>query len=205
MHLGDGDRKICRLLGAVGGERERQLVARLGTHELVVKAAGHPALADLVQPFLGVEPNHGLALAGALEIERDLIADDNRAIDISEAALTADFLLHGFVDVFIGGRDRRHLDPKAAVAGNGDLRADLARGVKCNRTGFLATGDLDIGCGDEIDVVLAHCLGKVVGDAVAERLLARSGDADTCLKHLARRLAGPEAWHTHLTGDLFEC
>ena len=60
------------------------------------------------------------------------------------------------------------------------------------------------GRGDEVDVVLAHRVGEVHRDRVAERLLAGGGEPDAGLEHLARRLAGAEAGQADLVGDLAE-
>ena len=65
-------------------------------------------------------------------------------------------------------------------------------------------GDFNIWGGDEVDVVLAYRASEVIGDTVAKCLLARGGDADTSLEHLAGCFAGAKARHAHLTCDLLE-
>ena len=58
--------------------------------------------------------------------------------------------------------------------------------------------------GDEVDVVLAHRVGQVLGNGVAQRLLAGGGEADAGLEHLARHLARAEPGQLDLVGDLAE-
>ena len=98
----------------------------------------------------------------------------------------------------------RQLDAQPAVAGHGDLGPHLARGVEPDRPRLLAAGDLDLGRGDEVDVVLAHGPGEVLRDGVAQRLLAGGAEADAGLEHPAGRLAGAEPGQPDLAGDLAE-
>ena len=85
----DGDGEVGRLLGALGRGGERQLVAGGGAEQLVVEVVGDPALADLVRPVLGVEPGDRLAVAGGGEVERDVVAAADRAVDVGELAVAA--------------------------------------------------------------------------------------------------------------------
>ena len=140
----------------------------------------------------------------AVEVERDVVARGRRPVDVGQLAVAAQLRLHGLVDLGVGGRRRRQLDAQAVVAGHGDLRAHLARGVEADRPVLLAARDLDLGRGDQVDVVLAHGLGEVLRDRVAQRLLAGRGDADAGLEHAARRLAGAEPGQPDLAGDLAE-
>ena len=97
--------------------------------------------------------------------------------------------------------DRRELDPQIGVALDRDGRADLARGVELDRAGLLAVGDLDLGGGDQVDVVLANRPGEVLRDGVAQRLLTGRAETDAGLQHLARDLAGAEPRQADLLGD----
>ena len=125
-------------------------------------------------------------------------------LDVGQLAVAAELGLHGLVDLLVGRRRRRQLDAQAVVARHGDLRAHLARGVEPDRALLLAGRDLDLGRGDQVDVVLADGLGQVLRDGVAQRLLAGRSDADAGLEHPARRLAGAEAGQPDLAGDLAE-
>ena len=144
LHLGDVDLEVGRLAGAVRRGGEGQLVADVGAEQLGVEAGGHPAVADLVQPVLGVQPGDRLAVAGAGEVEGDLVAGLHRPVDVDQRTLPAQLGLDGLVDVGFGGRRRRQLDAQPAVAGHRDLGPHLAGGVERDRAGFLAAGELDV-------------------------------------------------------------
>ena len=205
MHLVDGDFEIGWFFGAVRNEREGEVVADLGADELIVEAASDPTLADFVEPVFGVEANNWLAVAQTLQVEGDLIAKGDGPLDIGEGALTTEFFLYLGVDVGVGAGDSRNFDTQAAVAGHGDLGADLTRSVKRDRTTLFAAGDFDLGRSDEVDIVLSHGLRQIVRHTIAKRLLASGCNADAGLEHLTRSFAGPKAWQPHLASDLFEC
>ncbi len=159
--------KVGQLLVAVRHEREHQFLALGGPDELIVEAAGNPALADFVQPVVGIESGNRFVIAARFEIDRDLIAELDRAVNIGQRGRAAQFGVDRLVDVVVAGGDGWHLDPQAAIAGHGDLGAHLAGGIEADRPALLATGDGDLGGGDQVDVVLAHGLGQVVRHAVA--------------------------------------
>ena len=193
LDLRDVDDEVGRFLGAVGGRREGQLVAGIRADQFVVEARRHPAVADFVQPVLGVEPGDRFAVAGRGERDGDLVARLDGAVDVDQRALSAQLGLDRFVDVGLGGLGRRQLDPQSAVAGHRDLRSHLAHGVERDRAGFAAARELDVGRGDEIDVVLADGIGEVHRHGIAERLLACGCQPDAGLEHLAGHLALAEA------------
>ena len=99
--------KSAGSLVPLGVAVKRQFVADVGAEQLAVEAGGHPAAADLVQPVLGVEPGDGLAVAGAGEVEGDLVAGLHRAIDVDQRTLPAQLGFDGLVDVGLGGHGRR--------------------------------------------------------------------------------------------------
>jgi hypothetical protein len=85
-----------------------------------------------------------------------------------------------------------------------DGRADLDDGVEDDIAVLLAGGDVDLRRGDDIHIVLADRLGVVVGQRVAQGLLAGEAGAELGLQHLAGRLARAEAGDAHLTRDAAE-
>ena len=172
--------------------------------ELVVEVIGDPALADLVGPVLGVQAEHLLAVAGGGEIEGHVVAGLHGAVDVGEDATAAQLGLTRLGDVVVGHRDRRELDTKAAVAGDGDGRTDLAGRVELDRAGLGAVGDLDFGRGDQVDRVLAHGLGEVLRNGVTQRLFTSGTDPDASFEHLARGLARAEARQVDLLRDELE-
>ncbi len=91
-----------------------ELLADITTDEVIVELLGDPALADLVEPVLGVEPGHGLAVAGGGEVEGDVVARLDRALDRFERAVTAALGVDRLVDAPRGRRRRwaaRPADP----------------------------------------------------------------------------------------------
>ena len=192
LDAGHRDDEVGRLVGALRGRRERPLVAGRDAGDLLVEVVGDPALADLVGPVLGVEPGDLLAVAGGGEVDDDVVAGGRPGARRRRARRTAALGGDGLVDLVVGGLRRRQLDAQAAVAGHGDLGTHLEGGVEGDRAVLLAAGDLDLGGGDQVDVVLADGLGEVLRDGVAQRLLAGRGEADAGLEHAARRLAGAE-------------
>ncbi len=63
LHPRNRDLEVGLVRRAFRRRRERQLGTRLCTDQPVVEVLGHPALADLVGPVLGVESGHRLAVA----------------------------------------------------------------------------------------------------------------------------------------------
>ena len=116
------------------------------------------------------------------------------------AELGGDGLLH----LVVGDGDRRQLDPQAGVAGHDDRGAHLDGGVEGDRALLLAGGDVDLGRGDDVDVVLLDRVGQVAGDGVLQGLLPGGREADAGLQDPPRRLARAEAGEPHLAGDLAE-
>ena len=204
LHRLDLDGEVGRLLRALRVAGERELVAGLGAGEPVVEVVGDPALAELVREVLGVEAGDLLAVARGSEVDRQEVAGLGRAIDVAERTGGPQLGLLGLLDLGRGRLDCVELDPQPAVAGDGDLRADLALGLELDDPFLLAAGDLDLRCGDEIDVVLADRLAEVSRDRLAQRLLACGADADPGLEHPAGRLAVAESGQFHLAGDGLE-
>ncbi len=96
------------------------------------------------------------------------------------------------------------LDAQRVVAGHGDDRTHLAGRLELDRTGLLAVGDLDLGCGDQVDVVLVDRARQVLGNRVAQCLLACRAEADAGLEHLAGHLAGTESGEVDLLRQQLE-
>ena len=124
-------------------------------------------------------------------------------MSLSEPAARSSTLWASSISV-VGRLDRVELDPQAAVAGEGDLGTHLALGLELDGAVVLATRDLDLRSGDEVDVVLADGLAEVARNRVAERLFAGGADADAGLEHAAGCLAVAKPRHFDLSGDRSE-
>ena len=90
------------------------------------------------------------------------------------------------------------------MALDGDDRAHLDDGVELDVARLLAGGDVDLRRRDDVDVFGDDGLGVVLGQRVAQRLLAADLGAEARLEQPARGLAGPEARDPHLLGELAE-
>ena len=155
-----------------GLAEERELVARLGAGEPIVEVVGDPALAEFVREVLGVESGHLLAVTRGGEVDRQEVAGPGRAIDVAERTGRPQLGLLGLLDLGPGRLDCVELDLQSAIAGR-DLGADLALGLELDDPFLLAAGDLDLRCGDEVDVVLADCLAEVTGSPRAAPVRGR--------------------------------
>ena len=99
----------------LGDGGEVQLVAGRGAEQLAVESGGDPALTDLVQPVLGVQPDDGLAVALGRQGERHLVAGLHRTVDVGERTVALDLGGDRLLDVVLGRVQRRQLDAQAAV------------------------------------------------------------------------------------------
>ena len=108
------------------------------------------------------------------------------------------------VDGFVGDRRARDSTVERVVALDRDLRPDLDDGVELDIALFLARGDVDLGRRDHVDVLGLDRLDVVLGQRVAERLVARRLGAHSRLEQPAGGLAGPESRELHLLGELAE-
>ena len=204
LHVPDLHAEICLFGRSRGRSREGDGVAGGGADEVIVEALGDPAAPDLVQPVLGVQPRYGLAAAVCLEIHRDVVTLGSRALHHSERAVTTALGVDGLLHLGIGGLRVGKLDTQSGVARDRDRRAHLTGGIEGHETFLPTAGDLDVGGGDQVDLVLTDRLGEVLRNAVPKCLLTGGGEADSRLENLARGLTGTEPGKPHLEGQLAE-
>ena len=172
--------------------------------QVVVELGGDRSAADLVQVVVGLQPGDVLAVAAAVDGDRDVVAVDRRAVHHGQLAELVAQPVDLGVDLLVGRLGPRDLDPEVLVAADRDDRTHLDDGVERDRTLVLAGGDLDVGRGDHVDVVLAHRLRVVRRERLAQRLFPTDVLAELRLEHAAGRLARPEARQAHLAGDAAE-
>jgi hypothetical protein len=99
LRVGDGDLEVGRLGHARRIGAERQQRADLGPDEMIVEPFRDPTLADFVQPVFGVEARNRLAIAGAGQRERDVVARLHGARDIDQRTLPPTLGVDGIVDL----------------------------------------------------------------------------------------------------------
>ncbi len=205
LDLLDGDHEVQALLVGVGVLGvELELVAGRRTHERLVELGHDAGAADLVGVVLGGQALERLVALRALDVDGDVVALGRRTLDGGELGVLAEHALDLVVDLLVGGHGRRDGDAQALVARHDHDGADLDDGFEGDRAVLLALGDVDLGGGDDVDVVVLHGLGVVLGDGVAEGLAAGHALAEPLLEDAPGGLARPEPGDVHLTGDLAE-
>ncbi len=196
--------EVGGFLGAVRGVGEREFGAGHRTGQLFVERGAHPVLADLVRPVVDGQADDRLAVTRSDQIDGHEVSDGRRAIDVDQCSEATALGRDDLVDVGIGHFDHVDLDAQSGVSGHRHRRANLARRRERDRTGFLSPGDLDLGGGDDVDVVLANGLGEIARNAVVQCLTPRRLEADTGFENATRGLALPESGKAHLACDLGE-
>ena len=141
--------------------------------------------ADLVDVVVGGEAGLGLAVQRAGDVDGDVVAVLDGAVDLDEGAVHLAQAVDLGVDLVLVDRGALDGDRQAAVAGHLDGGAHLDDGVEGDVARLLAAGDVDLGRGDDVDVVLDHRLRVVLGERVLQRLLAadvraRGGPRGSC-------------------------
>ena len=206
LHLGEAQLELqLALLLRVrvrGGELERG--AGHGAHEVLVDLRSDGTRAHRVAVVVGRQPRLRFAVERSRDVDRDRVAALGGAVDGLQGAVEVAHAVDLGVErllVHIGPLER---DAEAAVARDLDGRPDLHDGVEGDVARLLAAGDVDLGRGDHVDVVLDDGGGVVLGERVLQGLLATDQWAEAGLEHLAGRLARPEAREADLLGDLLE-
>ena len=197
---------VTGTLGEALGKRVVELedVARTLAAQLVVELGHHDARAHLVEIVGGREPFDRLVVHVALDVDLGVVAVGERrgrVFELGEAvAQRVDLPVDGLVLDDRAG----DLDLERVVPDDGDLRAHLDDGVELDVAVVLAGGDIDLGRRDHVDVLGLDRLDVVLGQGVAQGLIARRLGAEARLQQLAGRLAGPEPGQLHLVGELAE-
>ena len=190
-----------RLIRVLGLRLEREDVADLGAAEVVVELVGDAAGADLVQVVVGLQPGDGLAIAAAVDRDRDVIGVDGRPVDGGQLAVLLAQALDLRVDLFVGGLGLGDLDAQARVARHRNRRPNLDDGVEGHGALVLARRDLELRRGDGVDFVFLDRLVVVGRQRLAQRLFPTDVFAQLGLEDAAGRLARPEARETDLLRD----
>ncbi|MDZ7732505.1 MAG: hypothetical protein U5R31_04785 [Acidimicrobiia bacterium] len=119
-----------------------------------------------------------------------MVAVDGLALDGLEGGEALAQVVELVVDLVVVDDRAGDGDPQAVVAADAHLRTDLDHGVEGHRALLLARGDVDLGRGDGIDLVVGHRAGVVVGQGLAQGLFAGEARPDAGLEHLPGRLPG---------------
>ena len=188
------------------GERRGELEDRAGARaaELVVELGDDHAGADAVEEVGGGEALERFTVDRAGDVDRRVRVVDQRVLGVGEVGEPLAQRVDLLVDRGVVDRGVRQLDPQFVVAEQPHDRAHFDDGFELDVARFLAGGDLDLRRRDDVDVVGLDRLDVVLGQRVAQRLLARGVGTEARFEQLARRLAGTEAGHAHLARQLLE-
>ena len=145
-----------------------------------------------------------LAADRAADVDLGVVAVDERVARVGEVGEALAEAVDLGVERLVVGRRVVELDLELVVAGEVHDGPDLDDRVELDVALLLPGGDLDLGRGDRIDVVLDHGVGVVVRDAVLQCLLTRDLGPEARLEDAARRLAGAEPGDAHLASELAE-
>ena len=181
----------------------RSAVRRRPRHrQLAVESGGHPALTDLVQPVLRVQPGAGSPSSRPTG-QRRLVArlrPAGRRRPATRGGLTSASMASStssWDGSRAGSSTRNRRNPT-------DLGADLAGGIEVDRP-VLGPAVISI---SGVAIRSTSCSRTALDryrDGVADACSRAALLADARLEHLARRLAGTEPGKTDLAGDLAEC
>ena len=206
LDLLDGDRELQRLfffgIRVVG--RELDLVAGGGAPEVLVDLGHDGARTEEVVVVRGGETGDGFVAVACLDIDRDVIFVSGSPLDSGQFGEVAAQVVDLLVDLFVAGDGVRDLDPQTVVAGSADGGPDLDDGVELHGAVLLAAGDFDLRWSDDVDVVLDHSLGVVLGHRLAQGLFAADCATELRLEQATGRLAGTEARHADLFRNALE-
>ena len=95
---------------------ELEDVAGVGADEVLVELGDDRAGADLVEVVVGGEAVDGLAVLGAGDVDRDVVAVGRGALDLGELAVLAAQAVDLLVDLLVGRLGVGDLDAEAVVA-----------------------------------------------------------------------------------------
>jgi hypothetical protein len=195
----EGDGGLLLRVGVLGVEHQH--VARARTPEVLVELGDHAVRPELVEVVVGAEALDRLTVDRAGDVDRDVVAVLGGALHRHELARLGPQALDLRVDGGLVGVRARHLHPQPAVAGHRDPGPDLDHCVEDDRSVRLPGGDVDLRRCDDVDVVLPHRLRVVLGQRLAQRLLACRLGPHPRLEDLPGGLPRAEARDPDLLGD----
>ena len=181
--------------GELGG------VARLHATEMVVELRDDAARADLIGVVVRGEGVDALTVVRSDDVDRDVVARRRRPLNGAQLAVLTAQAIDLIRDVLVDGVGARNRDRQPLVAGNLDLGAHLDDSVELDVARLLASGDVELGLSDGVDVVLADRFEIELGDRLLDRLGPSVRRFNPCLEDLAWDLARTEARNADLLGD----
>ena len=209
-------------LGVLHEHLERHLVAgafaeALGEHgveledvagalavQLGVELGHQDRRADLVEVVGGGEALDGLAVDRAGHVELGVVAVDERGLGVGEVGGALAQHVDLRVDRVVGHGRTVDRDDEGVVTLEGDFGTDFDDGVELDIAFVFTSRDVDLGRGDDVDGLGIDGFDVVLGQRVAQGLVARGLGAETRFEQTTGCLAGPEAGKLHLERELAE-
>ena len=194
LDLVDGDaERDPRLVGGGVIGLEVHGVAGLEPTEVVIEFGHDHSRADLVAVRLGGQRIDGFTVLGALDVDRHQIGGGRRALDGDELPVLAAQSVDLIGNVVVGSVRTGHRNGQALVAGEIDLGSNLDDRVEGHVAVVFASGHVELGLRDRIDIVFAHGLEVELGHGLLHCLGPGVARLDPRLEDLSRNLALPEA------------
>ena len=200
------DTSVAGLVAEALGQHRVELedVAGALAVQLGVELGHEHRGADLVEVVGGGETFDGLVVDRAGDVELGVVTVDERGLGVGEVGGTLAQHVDLRVDGVVGHGRAVDRDDERVVALERDLGADLDDRVELDVAVVFARGDVDLGRGDHVDRLGVDRFDVVLGQRVAQRLVARGLGAETRFEQTAGCLAGPEAGELHLVRELAE-
>jgi len=153
---------------------------------------------------VAVSPSTDSSSMEPLDVDLGEVAVGERRLAVFEVGEAIAQLVDLRRDVVVADVGLLDLDAQLVVALDGEDGTYLDHGVELDVALFLAGDDVDLRRRDDVDVFGDDGLGVVLGERVAQCLVARHLGAETRLEQATRRLAGTEARHLDVLRQLAE-
>ena len=181
LHLADAHADLDVLADQVATDElggEDLVLAGRQAEQGLVEALDHAAAADLVAHLADLGALDGLAVLGGEEVDDHEVAVGGGALDVGEGAEALAQRCDLLLDVGVGDLEVVDLGLEAVVVGQLDGRLDVDLGGELELLVRGEVGDLDLGLGQRLQVVLLERLHVLLRHEVLHGLLEDDLAAD---------------------------
>ena len=128
-------------------------------------------------------PSTACAVLLGDQVDDDEVAVGGRPLDVDQGREALAERGHLLVDVVVGDREVVDLRGQVVVRRQGDLGLDVDLGGELERLVVLEAGDLDLGLGQRLEVVLLEGLDVELRQRVVDRLVEDGAATDLAVDH----------------------